>query len=172
MRTFLMVQILVIFLTGCQSHPGAATDTGAQTRKPIDIAARKKRTEQSPGDVKAWISLGNGLFDTNQWVEAIDAYRRALKLDGKNVDVRVDLGTCYRNANMPQSAIKEYRAAIAINPKHVNARRNAGVVLAYDLDKPKEAIMEFEKYLKLDPNSPDREAIRKAIDDLKAKVKP
>ncbi len=171
MRLLIAIQILVLFLAGCQpGHPAAAPVENARTGKPVDIAELKRKAGESPQDVKAWISLGNALMDTNQWEDAIEAYRKALALDPKNVNVRVDLGSCYHYANMPENAMREFRTAIAIDPNHKNARRNAGVVLAYDLDKPEEAIKEFEKYLELAPDSPDREAVRKAIEELRAKV--
>ncbi len=168
MRIPAAIILIALGLAGCQfGHPVVSNDGAAQTGNKTDVSALTRKAEQSPGEVRAWISLGNALFDTNRWVEAIEAYRRALALDAQNVDVRVDLGTCYRSANMPESAIKEYRIAIEIDPRHKNARRNAGVVLAYDLNKPDLAIIEFEKYLELDPDSPERDAIRRAIDELK-----
>ena len=123
---------------------------------------------KSPDDVKSWIALGNGLYDTSRWQRAIDAYQKALALDPKNVNVRVDLGICYRNFGNTEKALEELRTAIAIDPNHKNARRNAGIVRAYDLKKPKEAIIEFEKYLDLDPHCPDHHRIKEVINELRS----
>ena len=78
------------------------------------------------------------------------------------------MGICYRNFGNTEKALEELRTAIAIDPNHKNARRNAGIVLAYDLKKPKEAIIEFEKYLELDPDGPDRDRIKEVINELRS----
>jgi tetratricopeptide (TPR) repeat protein len=84
------------------------------------------------------------------------------------VDVRVDMGTCYRNTGRPDRAVEEYRKALAINPRHLNAHRNLGVVLAFDLGDKKQAIKAFEEYLRLSPNAPDADQLRQEIARLKA----
>ncbi len=165
---FLAVLVLGVVLAGCQYRKPPGTEGGTPEKAAINIPALEERAQKSPDDAKAWIALGNGLYDTNQWQAAIEAYEKALALDPKNVDVRVDLGTCYRNFGNIEKAMEELRTAIAIDPSHQNARRNAGVVLAYDLKKPKEAIVEFEKYLELAPDSPDRDQIRAVIDELRS----
>lgn len=123
---------------------------------------------KDPGNVNAWIKLGNTMMDTSRFNEAIDAYKKALDIDPRNVDVRVDMGTCYRNIGKPDFAVKEYRKALEFDPNHLNGHKNLGVVLEYDLRDKAQALKEFEKYLQLAPNSPDAEVIRQEIQKLKA----
>ncbi len=158
------VLVLTVLFSGCYHHrPPIGTE------QKIDIPALEWQVQNSPEDVKAWIALRNGLFDTNQWDKAIKAYHRALELDPKNVNVRVDMGTCYRNVGNPGKALEEYRTAIEIDPNHKNARRNAGIVLLYDLNREAEAIVEFEKYLELMGDVPEAEQVRALVNELKAK---
>lgn len=124
--------------------------------------------KKDPGNLNAWISLGNFFMDTSLFNEAVDAYQKALAIDPRNVDVRVDMGTCYRNSGKPEIAISEYRKALKINPNHLNAHRNLGVVFAYNLKDNAQAIKEFEKYVQLAPNAPDADQIRKEIQRLKS----
>jgi tetratricopeptide (TPR) repeat protein len=133
-----------------------------------EIALLQNIVKQDPRNVRAWIKLGNSLMDTHRYQEAIDAYQKAIELDPKNMDVMVDMGTCYRNIGRPDSAVEEYRKAIAINPRHPNAHRNLGVVLAFDLGDKKQAIKEFEEYLRLSPNAPDDYQLRQEIARLKS----
>lgn len=119
-------------------------------------------------NVVAWIKLGNILMDSTRYVEAINAYKKALELDPKNVDVRVDMGTCYRRIGRSDSAADEFRKAITINPSHPYARRNLGVVLAFDFKDKKQAIKEFEEYIRLSPNTPDSQQISQLIKELKS----
>jgi len=91
-----------------------------------------------------------------------------LDIDPKNVDVRVDMGTCYRKLGKPDVALKEYRRALELNPNHLFALKNMGVVFAYDLRDADQAVKAFEKALALAPNAPDAEQLKQEIQKLKA----
>lgn len=112
--------------------------------------------------------MGNILMDTSRCNEAIDAYQKALDIDPRNVDVRVDMGTCYRNSGRPDIAVKEFRKALEIHPNHALGHLNLGVVLAYDFKDREQAVKEFEKYLQLQPNAPNEAQVRQEIQNLKA----
>jgi tetratricopeptide (TPR) repeat protein len=141
----------------------------AMVKNPAEIQQLEAIAKANAGNANAWIALGNAQMDAQRFAEAIISYQRALDLDPKNVDVRVDMGTCYRGVGQPQKAIEEYQKASKINPRHPMAQMNAGVVYAYDLGKKAEAIKSFEKYLELAPNAPNAEDIRGEIQKLKGK---
>jgi len=124
--------------------------------------------KQDPKNVAVWIKLGNLFMDSARYPEAIDAYEKALELDPKNVDVRVDMGTCYRRVGRADRAAEEFRESISINPLHPYAHRNLGVVLAFDLNDKKQAIKEFEEFIKLSPDTPDSQQIRNLMNELKS----
>ncbi|GBE00270.1 photosystem I assembly protein Ycf3 [bacterium BMS3Abin07] len=132
-----------------------------------DIVLLRGIVKREPGNLNAWVKLGNVLMDSKHFEEAISAYENALKLDPGNVNVRVDVGTCYRRSGKPRRAVDEYNKAIRINPKHPYAHKNKGVVLAFDLHRNDEAIREFETYLKLFPNAPDALQVSGIINELK-----
>jgi tetratricopeptide (TPR) repeat protein len=161
----------LLLLANCQKKEepkGQSPYPGGPVQGQSEITFLQDIVRQDPKNVGAWIKLGNFLMDTHRYQEAIDAYQKAIELDPKNVDVRVDMGTCYRNIGRPDSAVEEYRKAIAINPRHLNAHRNLGMVLAFDLGDKKQAIKEFEEYLRLSPNAPDADQLRQEIARLKA----
>jgi tetratricopeptide (TPR) repeat protein len=103
-------------------------------------------------------------------MEAIYAYRESLRLDPGNTDVRVDMGTCYRNSGKPLEAVNAYRTALKYDQGHLLARKNLGIVLAYDLGKIEEAIHEFETYLNLAPDAPDAKQIKQALRELRERL--
>lgn len=148
-------------------HSNPVVAPPPSVKSPEELRQLENLTKQNPGNVNAWIALGNAQMDAQRFAEAIIAYQRALELDPKNVDVRVDMGTCYRGVSQPEKALEEYRKALKIKPSHPNAHRNSGVVLAYDLNRKAEGIKAFEKYLEVFPGAVDAVQIRQTIEELK-----
>ncbi len=170
MKRIIVMMAVVILIASCQKKE----EPKAQYRFPSGPVQTQEETKlleefvkKEPGNVNAWVKLGNALMDSRRFAEAIDAYQKALSLDPKSVDVRVDMGTCYRNIGKPDMAVAEYRKAIEIDPRHSYAHRNLGVVLADDLHDNAQAIKEFEKFLELAPNGSDAVQIRQKVEQLK-----
>jgi tetratricopeptide (TPR) repeat protein len=170
-KLFIVCLAVLLFLTNCQKKEEPKVQTPL-TSGPIqtqnEIGLLQNAVMQNPKDIVAWINLGNMLMDSSRFQEAINAYQKALELDPKNADVMVDMGTCYKNIGKPDRAAEEFRKAIKINPSHLYAHRNLGVVLANDIGDKKQAIKEFEEYLRLSPNTPDTQRIRQEVVRLKA----
>jgi tetratricopeptide (TPR) repeat protein len=177
-RMILVGLILAAALTGCKQQQQTQWGSGQGGQRPVVTPAPLVRSSEeiqqlqtlaqaNPKNAEAWIALGNAQMDAQLYAEAIIAYQKALELDPKNTNVRVDMGTCYRGVGQPERALEEYQKAIKINPRHPNAYMNSGVVLSYDLHRPKEAIKAFEKYLEVFPTSPNADAIRQEIQKLK-----
>ncbi|MFI5294088.1 MAG: tetratricopeptide repeat protein [Thermodesulfovibrionales bacterium] len=174
MKKIIVVVLIVFFAAACKQKEepkGQYQFPAGNAQTQDDTKLLEDFVKKEPGNVDAWIKLGNALMDTKRFNEAIDAYQKALAINPKNVDVRVDLGTCYRNSGRPAEAIKEYRKALEIDPRHLNAHKNLGVVLADDIHGKAEATKEFEKFLELAPNDPDGPQIRQMIQELKTAKK-
>lgn len=172
MRKILLLLVVFVFaLAGCQREedrpitggPAGASPLGAEQ----EIKLLQSVLKEDPDNLNALIRLGNAFMDTARYTEAIDAYGKSLAIDPSNTDVRVDMGVCYRNSGRPDIAEKEFKKAIEQDPRHAIAHLNLGVVLSYDMQKPREAIAMFERYLELAPNAPNADAIRGEIARLK-----
>lgn len=170
--TLTLFLLLLFGLFSCKEAPKEEYSPPVQNLnlKPInienDIRLLKDAVSEDPKNLNAWIKLGNLLMDNKRFTEAIEAYSRALELDPKNTNVRVDMGTCYRYSGNPNRAVEEYKKALQVDPNHLYAHKNLGVVLAYDLNRLKEAIQEFKTYLSLSPDAPDAAEVKKVIQDL------
>jgi cytochrome c-type biogenesis protein CcmH/NrfG len=174
MKKIIVVVLIVFFAAACKQKEepkGQYRFPAGSVQPQDDTKLLEDFVKKEPGNVDAWIKLGNALMDTRRFNEAVGAYEKALAINPKNVDVRVDLGTCYRNSGRPAEAIKEYRKALEIDPRHLNAHKNLGVVLADDIHGKAEATKEFEKFLELAPNDPDAPQIRQMIQELKTAKK-
>ncbi|MBO8126651.1 MAG: tetratricopeptide repeat protein [Firmicutes bacterium] len=107
----------------------------------------------SPGSVTDLVNRGNAAYDSENFADAIKYYEQALEQNPNMVGVLADLGTSYWYLEPPQptKAVELYNRAIALEPTFINAHYNKGLVLFYGLNKPQEAIEEWEKVLELDP---------------------
>jgi cytochrome c-type biogenesis protein CcmH/NrfG len=141
-------------------------------RDSVEVASQiqtlKEIIKKDPKNLPAWVELGNLYFDSDQPKEAIEAYSRYLAVKPDNPDVRTDMGVMYRKIGQSDKALEEFRKAAQIDPKHVVSRYNIGLVLLHDKHDIKGAIMAWEDYLKVDPNSERAQRIRAQIEKMKA----
>ena len=168
---FCALLILMVSVAGCQQKEASNKQPAAPGTPMVDpqqLENLRTLANMNPGKADGWINYGNSLMDSQKFSEAIEAYSKALAIDPKNVDVRVDLGTCNRNLGKTDVAIAEFRKAVTLNPSHLNAHRNLGVVLAFDKKDRAAGIKEFEKYLELAPNAQDADQIKSVVADLKS----
>ena len=143
-----------VFKTDTAEMPGRpapssskATDSGQASM----IAALEKETRSNPGNLEAWIELGNSYFDSNQYEKAIGAYTKALEISPNNANVWTDMGVMYRRNGNPQEAINAFDKAIEADPKHEVSRMNKGIVLLHDLKDTDGAIEAWEGLLEVNP---------------------
>jgi len=145
--------------------PAKAPDTG----KASMIAALEKETKSNPGNLEAWIELGNSYFDTDQYEKSIQAYRKALEINPDNANVWTDLGVMYRRNGNPQEAINAFNRAIEVDPKHEASRMNKGIVLLHDLQDVDGAIKAWEGLLEVNPvaMAPTGKSVDEIVEQLK-----
>ena len=132
-------------------RPAPAPTQAADSDKSSMIAALEKETRSNPGNLEAWVELGNSYFDSNQYDKAIGAYRKALEINPDNANVWTDMGVMYRRNDNPQEAIKAFDKAIEADPKHEVSRMNKGIVLLHDLKDTDGAIKAWEGLLEVNP---------------------
>ena len=84
--------------------------------------------------------------------EAILTLLKAVELDPKNPDARLNFAYAYDRQGRIDEAIVQYEKAVELNPRNSIARNNLGVL--YDkTGRTDEAIREFEKAIEMDPKS-------------------
>jgi len=142
------------------TQPGAAAPVDYSLR----IAQAEKVVAQDPKNLNAWISLGNDYFDTDQAQKSINAYDKALEIEPKNPNVLTDQGVMFRKVGWYDKAIANFDKAGKIDPNHLQSLYNAGLVYAVDLKQPDKAIQYWNRYLKMDSNSPTALQIKGLIE--------
>lgn len=139
---------------GQQTTTAIPAGAGSPTDYTQRIAQAEKVVAQDPKNLNAWISLGNDYFDTEQPQKSIDAYAKALEIEPNNPNVLTDQGVMYRKVGWYDKALANFEKAGKIDPNHLQSLYNAGIVYAVDLKQPEKATPYWERYLKLDSNSP------------------
>jgi tetratricopeptide (TPR) repeat protein len=133
------------------------------------IEILEERVSENPDDQDLWTELGNAYFDSDRYLEAIDAYRRSLELDSGNANVWTDMGIMYRRIGEYPQALSAFERAVREDPAHQMSRFNRGIVLYYDMEDTIGAFQSWDELAKLNPNfrTPDGRTIVEMLRDLR-----
>ncbi|PNU20751.1 hypothetical protein C2E25_05915 [Geothermobacter hydrogeniphilus] len=123
---------------------------------------------KDPANRNAWVQLGNTYFDTQQPMKAIEAYGKALEIDGNDPNVLTDQGIMFRQLGWYDRAIDNFEKATAIDPNHSQSYYNLGVVYRYDLKDFPKAIEAWQKFLDLNPTGQGADQVRRDMEVLKS----
>ena len=162
--------VAVIFSNVKKGQPEQQQVTRQQPAPAVDYLQQIKTLEEivakEPNNRQAWVQLGHSYFDTQNPMKAIEAYDKALAIDGNDPDVLTDQAIMFRQVGWYEKAIEAFQQANKLNPKHVNSLYNMGIVYMQDLgdnDKAKEA---FRRFLELVPSGPAADRARSMIEHM------
>jgi len=114
-------------------------------------------------NIDAHVALGNILYDTANWGEAIVHYKAALARDPSRVPVLVDLGVCYYNSSVADSALTYFQRALALDPHHPVAHFNMGVIYE-NRHQWKDALSQYHLALEADPTDDLKQSVIAAME--------
>ncbi len=143
------------------STPAAIVDHQQRITTLEEIVAKE------PKNRNAWVQLGHNFFDSDQPMKAIDAYDKALALDGRDPDVLTDQGIMFRRVGWYDRAIANFIKANEVSPGHQQSLYNLGIVYRYDLKDFAKAAQAWERLLELDPNGPNASQLKAEVEFLK-----
>ncbi len=97
-----------------------------------------------------YCNLGNAYLDRGLLDEALDAYKKALAIDSRDVTAHANAGVAYEKKGMVVAAISKYKDAIAVNAglalPHYNLGNLYTIKGMYD-----QAILHYKKALAINP---------------------
>ena len=150
------------------SQAPAQANTRAAVIDEAKVTALKSVAEREPSNAKPRIDLGNLYFDAERYDDAIMWYEAALKLEPRDVNLSTDLGVCYYYTNQPDKALAQFDKSLAIDPKHAKTLLNLGIVRAFGKQDLAGATKAWEQVMAIDPNSPEGQAAKRALDTLRS----
>ena len=142
---------------------GAAPVVNTQQK----IAELKNIVAAAPGNFQAWVALGNEYFDTNQFMDAIEAYDKALEIQPNSPDVLTDQGVMFKRLGWFDRAIGNFSKANEIDPTHATSVYNLGIVYRYDLQDFPKAQQAWTRFLELSPTGPGSDRVRQDLEFLR-----
>ncbi len=170
----LVVGILlgVIFTNARKNTQSTATATAPASAPAVNYQQQISMLEgivaKEPGNRNAWVQLGHNFFDSDQPMKAIEAYDKALAINGNDANVLTDQGVMYRRLGWFDKAISNFETAYKINPSHQQCLYNLGIVYRYDLEDFPKAIAAWEKFLVVNPSGPGSAQVRSELENLRS----
>ncbi len=115
------------------------------------ITLYRATLEKNPN---CWVlldNLGDSLLHSNQPVEAIEYYLKAIKLRPNDFDAHNNLAEAYEKTGRLPQAVEYYREAVKLRPKSAEVHNNLGIALV-EFNRPQEAIEHFKEALQIKPD--------------------
>ena len=169
----LVVGILVGVIVGNKSSGPAQSTPAANvspTAPPVNFDQNIKMLNEvlvrEPQNRNAWVQLGNAYFDTNRFLESIEAYEKALELDPNDPNVLTDQGVMFRRLGWFDKALDNFNKAATISPTHSQSIYNAYIVYRQDLNDFEGAKRTATRFLELQPNSQASAQLRADLEFL------
>ena len=162
--------VAVILSNVKKSQPESQQAINQQPVPSVDFQQKIKTLEEivskDPTNRQAWVRLGHSYFDTKNPMKAIEAYDKALAIDGNDPDVLTDQAIMFRQLGWYEKAIETFQQANQLNPEHVNSLFNMGIVYMQDLRDNEKAKEALNRVLELAPTGPSADRARKMIEHM------
>jgi tetratricopeptide (TPR) repeat protein len=127
----------------------------------------KNIVANDPANFQAWVALGNEYFDNNQFMDAIEAYDKALAIKPDSPNVLTDQGVMFKRLGWFERAIDNFTKANEIDPSHGTSVYNLGIVYRYDLKDFPKALEAWTKFLEISPTGPGSDRVRQDLEFLR-----
>lgn len=127
-----VLAVLYTAYKGFQKNNAAPPVAGASVQQQQQADVLRGEIARDSTNLNAQVQLGDLLYDTANWPEAIVHYKTVLRLDPKRVGTMVDLGVCYYNLSQPAPAESLWNQALAIDPNLGQAMFNLGLLSEND----------------------------------------
>ena len=173
----LLVIALVIGVLVGVIFTNARKDTATTTTAPVSAPAVNYQQQikmlmdvvaKEPSNRNAWVQLGHNYFDSDQPMLAIDAYDKALAINGNDANVLTDQGVMFRRLGWFDRAIENFEKAHKVSPDHQQSLYNLGIVYRYDIQDIPKAIAAWEKFMALNPGGPVAAKVQTELDHMKS----
>ena len=117
-------------------------------------------------------NTGITYFSMKKWVEAKDMLGAAKNKNEKNIDATYYLAIAHGNIGNIDESVKLLKEVIRLNPDYAPAYKDLGVLYLYKLKDVKSGVEYLERSLRISPDQPEAENIRKTLLSFKKQNNP
>jgi len=151
----LLVAIILCMLPACSREDRREKSKGSSTTSQYSADTIfdevYKQVQKTPNDVEALYHLAD-LYDRSaQYPEAIETYKKVVKLKPDMGYVWFKMATAYDRLNKPAEAVEAFKAAAKHLPNHAVLFNNMGIAYG-KLGKDEDEIAALRKAVKIRPN--------------------
>jgi cytochrome c-type biogenesis protein CcmH/NrfG len=157
-----------------RSEPQQPQITPEQQKAMVDqaVAPLLAALKENPEDFDTIVKAANLYYDGQQYLDAVNFYERALKIQPKNADVITDLGTSLWYTGNADKAISEFQTALKYQPGRASTLFNLGIVRWQGKMDPKGAVQAWKELLSKNPNFPEKQRLQQLIARAQQHAKP
>jgi tetratricopeptide (TPR) repeat protein len=91
-------------------------------------------------------------YESGQYAEAVESFKKAVQLDKQNHQAYYNLGMAYGSLGQYREAVESYERAIKIKPDYAAAHYNSGHALS-NLKRFDDAVESFKQAIRLEPDN-------------------
>ena len=113
----------------------------------------ERASQLLPGDAEAHYCLAEALQDRENFLSALDSYRRTIELNPIWPEAHNNLGTALLAVGRPAEALERFDAAVSLRPEFAAAWGGRGDAMLR-LDRLEDAVDSYQRMLLLEPNLP------------------
>ena len=134
------------------------------------VSTLERAISLKPDLLEPYYALGECYFTKGDSEKALATFKKALELQPDNGRVYYNLGIIYYKNDMTDEAINYFEQARRLSPDFSSTFYQLGLTYIKKGDFGK-AVENMEKFLVLEPNSPDAGPVKKMIEELKKQIK-
>jgi len=127
----------------------------------------RESLKKDPENHLAYSYLGDILLMKKQYDGALGLYRKALDIEPKSAENYFRLGQIYYYKKSGNLSIDNYRKSIDLDPKITYAHYQIGLSYLMLMRDKDNTVKSWESYLRLAPEDPQYDKIRRAVELLK-----
>jgi cytochrome c-type biogenesis protein CcmH/NrfG len=163
-----LVAALTVSVVAAVTVTGIARNAEPAPASPLadandPFAFFERRVREHPHDLAARLDLGQRYLDAMRVKDALVQYRAALALDPEDAEANAKVGLVLFLADRPRMALTWVDRALGTAPDYPEAHFIRGWILLDGLDRPEEAVVSLQRYLRLAPFGAERANARRLL---------
>jgi protein involved in polysaccharide export with SLBB domain len=122
---FLLALGLPVFAVAQEQQTPPQNDAVKSTEKSAGASVQQQPVAERK-DATDFYKIGLAHYESKQFKDAVDAFKRASRLNPKDADIHYNLGLAYYSSNMYKEAAKAYEQATRLRPDWADAHFRLG----------------------------------------------